>query len=232
LSIARLHFLPDFRASLWEYVDEYGGESPHAAGMMRQIFYITFAASVLANYVLPSSALAGDQARSIINGLDPKSMNDLFEALKTQPDAALTSINPAGPNKFRFLFVWSTSSPIMTYERVGRSFAERFAGFAEAMRPLASGFGLTSRTMFFGTAPYGGEDVNVAYRDIEVRYQFGLQSPCAGRYISAAELEKAVAPPERRGYGAAIPDQPLEATPPEEGLKPFLAPPPPDKPIE
>lgn len=159
-------------------------------------------------------------------------MNELFEALPTQPDAALTSITPSGPNKFRFLFVWPVSNPMMTYERVGRSFAERFAAFAAQLKPLATGFCLTSPNMFFGTASYGEEEVNVAYRDIEVHYQFGSQPPCAGRYFPVAELEQLSASPHSfsRGYGAAMPEVPQapskETPSPENELKPFLSEPP------
>ncbi len=87
-----------------------------------------------------SGALAGDQAKSIVNAIDPKSMNELFEALPRQPDAALTNILPISPNKFRFLFVWPAYNPVMTYDRVGRSFVERFAAFATQVQPLATGF--------------------------------------------------------------------------------------------
>jgi hypothetical protein len=183
------------------------------------------------------SALATDQAKTIVNSLDPKSMNELFDALKTQPDAALTSIAPVSPNKYRFLFIWPASSPFMTYDRVGRSFAERFAGFAEQMKPLATGFCLTSRNMFFGTAPYGSEEVNIAYRDIEVHYRFGQQNSCGGRYIAASELAKPVlAPKPYGGYGAALPQTPNEPqtqpSSPEEGLKPFLRDPPAQPPLQ
>ncbi|MGC1586730.1 MAG: hypothetical protein ACLPKH_16135 [Rhodomicrobium sp.] len=178
-----------------------------------------------------SGASAGDQAKSIVNSIDPKSMNELFEALPHQPDAALTNILPVSPNKFRFLFVWPASNPVMTYDRVGRSFAERFAAFAEQLRPLATGFCLPAANLFFGITTYGEEEVNVAYRDIEVRYEFGWQPPCQGRYIRAAEIEQLMAPEiDRRGYGAVSPvplGVPQEEPPaPAEGLKPFLSTPP------
>jgi hypothetical protein len=182
-------------------------------------------------------AWAADQAKTIVNSIDPKSMNELFDALKTQPDAALTSISPLAPNKYRFLFIWPASSPFMTYERVGRSFAERFAGFAEQMKPLATGFCLTSRNMYFGTAPYGSEEVNIAYRDIEVHYRFGQQSSCTGRYIAATDLERPLpAPKPYGGYGAALPETPTppqnQPSSPEEGLKPFLSEPPAEPPLQ
>jgi hypothetical protein len=180
-----------------------------------------------------SAASAGDQARTIINSIDPKSMNELFEALPQQPDAALTNITPVSPNRFRFLFIWPTSNPLMTYDRVGRSFAERFATFASQMQPLATGFCLPAPNMFFGTATYGEEEVNVAYRDIEVHYQFGWQPPCEGRFIKAAEIEKLLAPqPFHGGFGALPPDNPnLPPAEPEEGLKPFLSAPAPSQPL-
>ncbi len=156
-------------------------------------------------------------------------MNDLFEAVKTQPDAALTSINAVAPNKYRFLFVWPAASTFMTYERVGRSFAERFVTFAQQMKPLANGFCLTSRNMFFGTAAYGEEDVNIAYRDIEVRYPFGRQDACPGKYIAAADIEQMISPPQPYGgYGAALPQriQPQEPGGSGDSLKPFLGAPP------
>jgi hypothetical protein len=202
--------------------------------MMQNISYKVIAAVFATLSVIPGAS-AGDQAKTIINSLDPKSMNELFEAVKTQPDAALSSIGPIAPNKYRFLFIWPAASPFMTYERVGRSFAERFATFATQMRPLATGFCLTSRNMFFGTAPYGPEEVNIAYRDIEVHYQLGWQSPCAGRYIAAAELEQVISPPQiHEGYGAALPrtPRPSKEVAPEEELKPFLSSPPAEPPVE
>ncbi len=78
----------------------------------------------------------------------------------------------------------------MTYDRVGRSFAERFIMFANQMKLLATGFCLQSKNVIFGTTSYGEEEINVAYRDIEVRYQVGWQPPCTGRYIAASDLEQ------------------------------------------
>src|SRR5690242_6699325 len=79
-------------------------------------------------------AAANDQAKTIVNGIEPKSMNQLLEMSRTQPDAALTNIVPLSANKFRFLFVWPASNPLMTYDRIGRSFAERFLGLTENLR--------------------------------------------------------------------------------------------------
>ncbi len=115
----------------------------------------------------------------------------------------------------------------MTYERVGRSFLERFTEFAGHLKPLALGYCLTSRNMLFSNAEYGGQEVNVAYRDIEVHYQFGWQGPCAGRYIRSSELEQFAAPADSygAGFGAAAPDTPpKEPRSPEDSLKPFLNP--------
>src|SRR5271165_292099 len=172
---------------------------------MMELTSKTIATGIFVTLALIPAAQAGDQAKTIINSIDPKSMNDLLDAVKTQPDAALTSIGPVGPNKYRFLFIWPASSSFMTYERVGRSFAERFLTFAEQMRPLASGFCLTSRNMLFGTTAYGEAEVNIAYRDIEVRYPFGRQDICTGRYIAASEIGQLMpAPQAYRGYGAAL----------------------------
>ena len=196
--------------------------------MMRQRRQKAVPALIFAALFPASAAGAGDQAKAILNALDPKSMNELFAALPRQPDAALTNISPLSPNKFRFLFIWPSSNGFMTYERVGRSFAERFAAFAGQLKPLAVGFCLTSRNMYYGSAAYGDEEVNIAYRDIEVRYQVGWQAPCAGRYITASEIEQLAAPPPPYGnYGAAMPRVPeaspkKPASPPEESLKPFL----------
>jgi hypothetical protein len=201
---------------------------PTFAMMMRQRRQKSIPAIIFAALSPVSGAWAGDQAKTILNGLDPKSMNELFAALPKQPDAALTNISPISPNKFRFLFVWPASNAFMTYERVGRSFAERFATFAGQLKPLAVGFCLTSRNMYYGAAPYGDEEVNIAYRDIEVRYPAGWQAPCAGRYITASEIEQLALPPPPYGsHGAALPPQPGTApkkpvSPPEESLKPFL----------
>jgi hypothetical protein len=201
--------------------------------MMRHKSYKATAAVVLASLCAASGALAGDQAKAIVNSLDPKSLNELFEALPQQPDAALTNITPTGPNKFRFLFIWPASNASMTYDRVGRSFAERFIAFAGQLNPIATGFCLTSRSMLFGTTTYGEEEVNVAYRDIEVRYPFGWQAPCPGRYIPVSELDKiAVHPTYGTGFGASPPEQSKEPKPPEEGLKPFLSAPAAPPPLE
>ncbi len=198
--------------------------------MMRQKIHVGLTAVFIASFCAIPGALAGDQARTIVNGLDPKSMNELFEAMPTQPDAALTSIAPVSPNKFRFLFVWPATNGLMTYDRVGRSFAERFMAFAAQLKPLAKGYCLTSRNMFFGSASYGEEEVNVAYRDIEVRYQFGWQANCPGRYITALELDQLSTVPQAfsgGGYGAALPETPQlpskEPSTPEDRLKPFLS---------
>ncbi len=195
---------------------------------------MALAAAFFASVFTIGASRAGDQARSIVNSVDPKSMNELFEALPTQPDVALTSIAPAGPNKFRFLFLWPASNPMMTYERVGRSFAERFAKFASQLQPLASGFCLTSNSMYFGTATYGEAKVNVAYRDIEVHYQFGAQAPCTGRYFTAAEIDRlsAPVPPFVRGHGAGMPEPsqlPAGMPPAPEDVKPFSPGEPPQK---
>jgi hypothetical protein len=196
--------------------------------MMRQRRQKAIVALIFALLLPASGAWAGDQAKAILNALDPKSMNDLFAALPKQPDAALTNITPVSPNKFRFLFIWPASNGFMTYERVGRSFAERFAAFAGQMKPLAVGFCLTSRSMYYGSAAYGEEEVNIAYRDIEVRYAVGWQAPCAGRYLPASEIEQLALPPPPYGsHGAALPQSPgtsprKPASPPAENLKPFL----------
>ncbi len=197
--------------------------------MIHQLTYKATGTALFAWLCAISGAWAGDQAKSILNSIDPKSMNELFEALPQQPDAALTNILPISPNKFRFIFVWPASNPLMTYDRVGRSFAERFAQFAGQMQPLATGYCLPAPNLFFGAAAYGEEEVNVAYRDIEVHYQFGWQPPCGGRYIKAAEIEHILAPRTgHEGYGAAAPGHPGGLLPqeppvqPEEGLKPFL----------
>jgi hypothetical protein len=196
--------------------------------MIQKISYMA-AGAALAGWVSAMSvAWAGDQAKTIINGLDPKSMNGLFDALPRQPDAALTNIIPVSPNKFRFLFIWPGSNPLMTYDRVGRSFADRFTAFAAQLKPLATGYCLPSKNMFFGTASYGEKEVNVAYRDIEVHYQFGWQPACGGQYIKAAELELLSSMPAHHGgYGAALPvPHPTvpaqEPRSPMEGLKPFI----------
>ncbi len=190
--------------------------------MMHHRSYKPVAAVFFAYFSAISAVPAGDQGKSIVNSLDPKSMNELFDALPQQPDAALTNITPVSPNKFRFLFVWPATNPLMTYDRVGRSFADRFTAFASQLKPLATGFCLTSNNMFFGTAAYGEKEVNVAYRDIEVHYQFGWQTPCQGRYILASELDQlALHQTYGGGYGAALPPSPRE---PEDGLKPFLSP--------
>jgi hypothetical protein len=210
---------------------------PTFAIMMEQISFRAAGIVLVLSLGAASAASAGDQARTIINSIDPKSMNELFEALPHQPDAALTNIMPVSPNKFRFLFIWPASNPLMTYDRVGRSFAERFALFANQMQPLAIGFCLPAPNIFFGTTTYGEEEVNVAYRDIEVHYQFGWQPPCEGRYIKAAEIEQLFAPQRYHGgFGALPPDHPgvppAEPRAPEEGLKPFLPAPAPARPLQ
>jgi hypothetical protein len=153
-------------------------------------------------------------------------MNQLFDALPTQPDAALVNIIPAGPNKFRFLFVWPGTSPLMTYDRVGSSFLERFVAFAKQMKPLAAGYCLEANSMFFGSTTYGQQPVNVAYRDLGVYYQFGWQPPCRGVYIKAADMEKpADGASHRKGAALPVPAPSLPAKEPQtpsEQLTPFL----------
>jgi len=206
--------------------------------MMQHLSYKAAGTVLFAWLCAISGAWAGDQAKSVVNAIDPKSMNELFEAVPQQPDAALTNIMPISPNKFRFIFVWPASNPLMTYDRVGRSFAERFATFAAQMQPLATGFCLPSPNLFFGAANYGEEEVNVAYRDIEVYYQFGWQPPCGGRYIKAAEIAQLLGQQTYHGgYGVISPARPgafppQDPPPPEEGLKPFLHAPPAAQPLQ
>ncbi|WP_041787177.1 hypothetical protein [Rhodomicrobium vannielii] len=195
--------------------------------MMRHLYLRAPAAAFIALLALNSPASAGDQAKSIINSLDPKSMTELFEVSRRQPDAALTNITPVSANTFRFLFIWPGSNPVMTYDRVGRSFAERFVGFADQLKLLVRGFCLPTSHMFFGTASYGGEEVNVAYRDIQVRFRAGWQPDCAGRYLSVADVDRLFAPLPVTGYGAALPYRPRPdkpTPPPQNDLKPFLNP--------
>ena len=200
--------------------------SQHNMPRMSRLKHLLFLAAAS---VFGTAALAEDQAKTIVNSLDPKKMNELFSVSKLQPDAALASLAPANVNKFRFLFVWPASNPVMTFERVGASFTERLALLAQQMQHLALGFCLPSRSMYFGTTFYGENEVNVAYRDIEVRYQAGWRSPCAGRYISMAELEQDLrAVQASAGYGLRYPSVPPKNPPPEQtpqdGLKPFLKP--------
>lgn len=194
--------------------------------MIRQFTLKSFAAGVLSLCIPVSDASAGDQAKAIVNALDPKSMSELFEVARRKPDAALTNIAPVSANTFRFLFIWPASNPAMTFDRVGRSFAERFAYFAEQWKLLAAGFCLSGPNLMFGTAPYGEEEVNVAYRDIEVRYAMGKQAPCEGRYVSIADVERTLRPSAAwNGYSiGALPSPSQQMTKPEEGLKPFLNP--------
>ena len=188
--------------------------------MIPKLTFKSFAAGLLALCGPVSVASAGDQAKEIVNSLDPKSMNDLFEVARRQPDAALTNITPVSANTFRFLFIWPASNPTMTYDRVGRSFAERFAYFAEQWKLLAAGFCLSGANLAFGTTTYGEQEVNIAYRNIEVRYAMGKQANCEGRYISLAEVEKTLkSSSASNGYSIGS----LPAAP-EEGLKPFLNP--------
>ncbi len=192
--------------------------------MIRQITFKAFAAGLLTLCIPVSESAAGDQAKAIVNALDPKTMNELFEVARRQPDAALTNIAPVSANKFRFLFIWPASNPAMTYDRVGRSFAERFAYFASQWKLLAAGFCLPGPSLSFGTVTYGEEEVNIAYRDIEVRYAMGRQAPCEGRYISIADVER-TSSPASNGYSiGSLPSPSEHLTAPEDGLKPFLNP--------
>ena len=124
--------------------------------------------------------MGGRPGKSDCQFARPKEHERAFRGSAAQPDAALTNIVPVSPNKFRFLFVWPGSNPLMTYDRVGLSFADRFTAFANQLKPLASGFCLPSQSMYFGTTTYGEDEVNVAYRDIEVHYQFGWQPALRG----------------------------------------------------
>lgn len=219
LSIASLHFY-ERRSRLTRL-----SHNPTIQTEMRSAF--RFAVLPLM-CLAPFAALAGDQARAIINGLEPKSMNELLDMSRTQPDAALTSVTTIGGNRFRFLFVWPASNAVMTYNRISQSFAERFLKFAEAQTSLAIGYCLLTKTVSFGTATYANEPVNVAYRDVEVQFLAGPKAPCPGRYISASEVEadqRPVANPP--AYGAFSSTRPLPATPPSgDPIKPFFTLPP------
>jgi hypothetical protein len=200
--------------------------------MMKNISRNAAGAVLLAWLCAAPQAWAGDQAKAIINSMDAKSMNELFEALPAQPDAALANIIPNGPNKFRFLFIWPSSNPLMTFERVRESFVDRFTAFSTQMKPLAAGYCLGSDNVLFGTATYGEQAVNVAYRDIEVYYQFGWRPACRGVYIKAAAMEQLKGGhPQHRGYGASLP-APHEQQSPEDQLKPFLSAPAATPPLE
>ena len=191
--------------------------------MMKNISLIPACAVFLTCLCSSPAASAGDQAKAIVNSLDPKSLNELFEALPTQPGAALANIVPHGPNKFRFLFIWPGTNPLMTYDRVRESFVDRFTVFTGQLKPLADGYCLGSDNVLFGTATYGEFGVNVAYRDIEVYYQFGWRPACEGIYVKATDLEHAKsAQSHARGYGAATPTPAPERQSPAEQLKPFL----------
>ena len=194
--------------------------------MIRKTAFKGIAAGFLAIFALIPEASAADPAKALVNSIDPKSINELFEVTRSQPDAALTNIAPVSANTFRFMFIWPASNSVMTYDRVGRSFAERFAAFAEQWKLLAAGFCLPSQHMVFATAPYGEEELNVAYRDIEIRYALGRQPPCQGRYISFAEVEQTMtSAAPAGGYSASAPFSPSnQTTAPQEGLKPFLNP--------
>jgi hypothetical protein len=175
--------------------------------------------------------MAGDQTKAIINSLDPKSLNELFDALPTSPGAALANVVPHGPNKFRFLFIWPATNPLMTFDRVRESFVDRFTLLSRQLKPMALGYCLGSDNVVFGTTTYGEYGVNVAYRDIEVYYQFGWSPACRGIYLKAADLEQTgPAQSHARGYGAARPaptPAPVqEPRTPDEQLKPFLSSPP------
>lgn len=199
--------------------------------MIQPLRFKSFAATLLALCIPVSASFAGDQAKDIVNSLDPKSMNELLEVSRSQPDAALTNIVPASANTFRFLFVWPAANPAMTFDRVERAFAERFVSFADQWKLLASGFCLSGSSLFFGTAPYGGQDVNIAYRDIEIRYAMGLQPACRGRYVSLAEVENISKPSlALRGYSIGALPLPSPQVAPQDGLKPFLNPNPPSPP--
>jgi hypothetical protein len=193
--------------------------------MIERLPRILFTAALLLASSLCDAAFAGDQARTVLNSIDPNKLNELLEISKTQPDAALTNFAPISANKFRFLFVWPASNPLMTYERVGRTFVERLVQFADQMQLLADGFCLPARNMYYGVTEYGDEEINVAYRDIEVHYLFGWQTPCAGKYISVSDFDESLnALRNTPGYGALTQKAPPQQTTPQEGLKPFLNP--------
>ncbi len=174
------------------------------------------------SFAIPARAI--DQTKAIINTIDPKSMNELFDMAQTQRDAALTNVTPLPGNRFRFLFIWPSSNPVMTFDRIGRSFAERLIKFAGQQVYLTNGYCLLTKNMLFGTTTYGTEGVNVAYRDIEVRYIVGPKTPCPGRYIEAAELNlQQPAPPQAYKVPTPTQQQPGTSTPLQD-LKPFLKP--------
>lgn len=185
----------------------------------RNTFCKGAATSVIALVIGSSAAAAGEQAKAIINGVPPEIMNELLEQSRTEPDSAFAGITPISANKHRFIFIWPAANPIMTYEKVDRNFAKRLIVFAEQLKPLATGFCLPSKNMVFGTAEYGAAAINVAYRDIEVRYQFGFQPTCTGQYIAASELDRVLKPRTAIRYGAGLAQEPLP-TPEGQGVAP------------
>src|SRR5208282_4226268 len=62
-------------------------ENHHIMIMMHHRSYKPVAAVFFAYFSAISAVPAGDQGKSIVNSLDPKSMNELFDALPQQPDA-------------------------------------------------------------------------------------------------------------------------------------------------
>ncbi len=160
--------------------------------------------------------------RDILARIDAKAMRDLLDAAREQPDVALTNIIPVADNKFRYVFVWPAENTMMTEDRVGRSFLERFVQFASAQRYLANGFCLTPDGMGFVSATYGGAKVNLAFRDIEVYRDFGWREKCAGKFVTSEDVEKQ----KRAAEAAARRALPLPPPPardaPSDGLSPFL----------
>jgi len=161
-------------------------------------------------------------AREILANVDAGAMRDLMEAARTQPDVALVNIMPVNDNKFRYVFIWPASNPMMSEDRVGRSFLDRFLQFAHNQRFLATGFCLTPDGMGLLSASYGDVEVNVAFRNIEVYRDFGWREPCTGKFVTAQEVEK------QKAIFDAVKRNPLPLPPPpardnpSDGLSPFL----------
>lgn len=156
--------------------------------------------------------------RDILARIDPKALRELLDTAKEKPDVALTNIVPTEDNKFRYVFVWSAGNA-MTEERIGRSFLERFLQFASKQRYLATGYCLTPNGMGLVTATYDQEKINLAFRDIEVHRDFGWREKCAGKFITAAELEAQKNMANRRAL--PLPPPPARENP-SDGLSPFL----------
>lgn len=195
---------------------------------MKRLSYFISCLKQLALVALIAAACSGQAlsqpttARQIVDRIDPAKLRELILAAQTQPDVALTNILPTGDNKFRYVFIWPAENPVMTIDRVNRSFTERFLSFASAQRFLTTGYCLTPHGIGLLSTTYGTTKLIMAYRDIEVHRDIGWRETCRGLFVTAAEVDGQIRAAEAMARAQEKARQRIPRGTSGDGVSPFL----------